>query len=206
MDQSGKLGIWLAGSLAFCAACGDHGDMVAQERASGGSGMVPASVGGGGMPASGGSMPGDTSTGGAPSGGSAGQTNGGAGAGPGCQFRVVPGNAIITSIQAATQADGSLCPGGSMSVRYEFVADDAALSPASYDVATYGFDSAKYHQLRVPYGSTPYLLPLGCVEKLGLAVGDTLADNRSLITAGSCTPASDAFPNLDLASCASLCS
>jgi hypothetical protein len=92
-----------------------------------------------------------------------------------------------------------------MSVRYEFVADDTSLSPDSYDVARYNYNSVMYHQLRLPVGSDASLLPLGCVEKLGIVVGAKFADNRSLATAGSCTPAYDTFPTLDLASCYSLC-
>ena len=90
-----------------------------------------------------------------------------------------------------------------MSVRYEFSPEDTSLSPDEYDVATVNMDPVRYHQL---FTNSAQLIPPDCVDLLGLELGNQYTVIRSIAISGSCTPAVDSFPELDLSSCASLCS
>jgi hypothetical protein len=147
----------------------------------------------------GGSATGGQDDGGAPATGGLG--SGGGMVVPGCKYRDIPGTGRLTSIEPATEADGELCENGSVSARYAFTPDDASLSPDEYDVATVNMDPVRYQQLK----TNSRLIPPACVELLGLEVNAQFTVLRRIAVSGSCTPAVDTFPDLDLASCASLC-
>ncbi|MBN2195236.1 MAG: hypothetical protein JW751_20635 [Polyangiaceae bacterium] len=199
-------------------ATGGSGDGGTPATGGQGTGGVPATGGQstGGMPATGGGGTGGSTTGGQSTGGTpatGGQITGGTpatggqGTGgmivPNCAYRDIPGKGRITSIEPATEADGTLCANGSVSARYAFTPDDSSLSPDEYDVAAVNMDPVRYHQLTT--GSSQ-LIPPACVDQLGLEVNGEYTVIRRIATSGSCTPAMDSFPDLDLTSCTSLCS
>jgi len=185
-------GAWVDGGSA---GQGQGGASV--EGGSAGQGQGGASVEGG----SAGQGQGGTSSGGT-------SVGGGDGSGgmiiTGCLYDDIPGTATVSSIELASQDDGTLCAGEGYNVVYAFAPDDTTIPESAYQASNFGMNEARFQRIYIP--DNLHSLPsTSCLELAGVEVGDQFPLTRRVEVQGTCTPVVDTFDPEPLQICVGMC-